>query len=90
MGRTVLPIAQVVQQERDDWMKFRRALRKEDQQAFDDLFDIAKYHSPAFAYAARPVPTEAVFMSIVLEHQKIIHSLRKRLEELERLQEKQS
>ena len=90
MGRTVLPIAQVVQQERDEWTKFRRALRKEDQQAFDELFDIAKYHSPAFAYASRPVPTEAVFMSVLIEHQKIINSLRKRLEELERLREKQA
>jgi hypothetical protein len=88
MGRTVLPIAQVIQQERDEWTKFRRVLRNEDQQAFDELFDIAKYHSPAFAYASRPVPTEAVFMSILLEHQKTIQLLQRRLEEIERLQEK--
>jgi hypothetical protein len=86
MGRTVLPIAQIIQQERDEWTKFRRVLRQEDQQAFDQLFDIAKYHSPAFAYASRPVPTEAVFMSILLEHQKIIQRLRERLEELEQPQ----
>ena len=88
MGRTVLPIAQVIQQERDEWMKFRRVLRKEDQHAFDELFDIAKYHSPAFAYASRPVPTEPVFMSILLEHQKLIRRLQKRIEELEYLLEK--
>jgi len=86
VGRTVLPIAQVIQQERDEWAKFRRVLRHEDQQAFDELFGIAKYHSPAFAYASRPVPTEAVFMSILLEHQKTIVRLQKRLEELERPQ----
>lgn len=86
MGRTVLPIAQVVQQERDEWTKFRRALRKEDQQTFDELFDIAKYYSSAFSYASRPVPTEAVFMSILLEHQRTIRLLKRRLDELERRQ----
>ena len=84
MGRTVLPIAQIIQQEREDWAKFRRVLRKADQKALDDMFDLAKYHSAAFAYASRPVPTEPVFMSILLEHQKTIELLRERIEELEK------
>lgn len=83
MGRTVLPIAQVIQQEREEWSKFRRALRKEDQSAFDELFDIAKYHSAPCSYASRPVPTEPIFMAILLEHQKTIAALRKRIEQLE-------
>lgn len=88
MGRTVLPIAQVIQREREEWSKFRRVLRKQDQQAFDDMFDLAKYHSAAFAYASRPVPTEPVFMSILLEHQKTIAKLRKRIERLEKANRK--
>lgn len=84
MGRTVLPVAQIIQQEREEWAKFRRVLRKEDQRAFDDMFDLAKYHSPAFAYASRPVPTEPVFMSILLEHQKTIAKLRRQIERLEK------
>ena len=84
MGRTVLPIAQIIQQEREEWAKFRRVLRKTDQKALDDMFDLAKYHSAAFAYASRPVPTEPVFMSILLEHQKTIELLRERIEELEK------
>ncbi len=83
MGRTVLPVAQIIQQEREEWAKFRRVLRKEDQRAFDDMFDLAKYHSPAFAYASRPVPTEPVFMSILLEHQKTIAKLQRQIERLE-------
>ncbi len=83
MGRTVLPIAQVIQQERDEWMKFRRVLRKEDQAAFDALIDIAKYYSPAYSYASRPVPTESIFMAILLEHQKMIAALQERINELE-------
>ena len=85
MGRTVLPIAQVIQQERDEWSKFRRVLRKEDQAAFDEMFDIAKYYSAACAYASRPVPMEPIFISILLEHQKTITALRKRVEKLERM-----
>ena len=84
MGRTVLPVAQIIQQEREGWAKFRRVLRREDQKALDDMFDLAKYHSAAFAYASRPVPTEPVFMSILLEHQKTIAKLRERVEELEK------
>ncbi|UCD58679.1 MAG: hypothetical protein JSV16_06110 [Candidatus Hydrogenedentota bacterium] len=84
MGRTVLPIAQVIQQEREEWSKFRRVLRKQDQAAFDQMFDIAKFHSAACAYASRPVPTESIFLSILLEHQKMIAALRERVEELEK------
>ena len=85
MGRTVLPVAQIIQQEREEWSKFRRVLRKQDQKAFDDMFDLAKYHSAAFAYASRPVPTEPVFMSILLEHQKTIELLREHIEKLENM-----
>lgn len=83
MGRTVLPIAQVLQEERDSWLKFRRVLRKADQRAFDEMFDMAKYHSAACAYASRPIPAESIFMSILLEHQKTIATLRERVQRLE-------
>jgi len=85
MGRTVLPIAQVIQQERDEWSKFRRVLRKEDQAAFDELFTIAKYYSAACAYASRPIPMEPIFLSILIEHQKTISALRERVDKLERM-----
>jgi len=41
MGRTVLPFSQVLEREYEEWKKFRRALRKEDQETFDRLFDRA-------------------------------------------------
>jgi hypothetical protein len=83
VGRTILPIAQTIQQEREEWSKFRRALRKGDQQAFDEMFEAARYHAAACAYASRPIPMESILMSILLEHQKTIATLRKRVEELE-------
>ena len=38
MGRTVLPYSHVWEEERSRWLKFRRALRKEDQVHLDRLF----------------------------------------------------
>lgn len=84
VGRTVLPIAQILQQERDEWAKFRRALRKEDQRAFDEMFDIVKYHSAACAYASRSVPMESIVVSILIEHQKTIARLREQVKELQK------
>jgi hypothetical protein len=39
MGRTDLPFSQVLEQEVQEWEKFRMALRKEDQQYLDRLFE---------------------------------------------------
>ncbi len=79
MGRTVLPFNQVLEQAFRDWAKFRRALRKEDQEAFDALFGAAKYHVAAASYASQLNPLEAIFLSILIEHQKALDALNARL-----------
>ncbi len=45
MGRTVMPYSHVLETERERLRPFWRALSKEDQQAFDRLFDRAKMHT---------------------------------------------
>ena len=45
MGRTIAPFTQMVLQEIDSWAKFRRSLRKEDQDALDELLTAAKFHA---------------------------------------------
>ena len=79
MGRTVLPFNQILEQEFASWAKFRRALRKEDQEAFDALFGSAKYYVAAASYASRLNPLEAIFLSILIEHQKALDALNARL-----------
>jgi len=79
MGRTVLPFSQVLEQEFAGWAKFRRALRKEDREAFDALFGAAKYHVAAASYASRLNPLEAILLSILIEHQKTLDALQARL-----------
>ena len=59
----------------DDWSKFRRALRQEDQQAFDELFALAKFHTAPMAYASTPAPMEAVLLSMLIELMKRVRGL---------------
>jgi hypothetical protein len=81
MGRTVLPFSQVLEREYEEWKKFRRALRKEDQEAFDRLFDRAKLHVQAAAYTSHPWPLESILLSICLEHEKMIWEILSKLKE---------
>jgi len=87
MGRTVLPFSQVLEQEVQEWRKFRRGLRKEDQQFLDRLFEEARLHVQAGVYASRPWPFETILISILLEHEKALVELRSKLRTL--LEEKE-
>ncbi len=80
MGRTVLPYSHVWEEERQRWLKFRRALRKEDQGHFDRLFEAARLHLQAGVYAASPWPLESMLLSMLLEQAKAIKALEERLE----------
>lgn len=82
MGRTVLPFSQVLEQEYAEWKKFRRALRQEDQEAFDHLFNRAKLHVQAAAYASFPWPLEAILLAICLEHEKLLTQLQTELQRI--------
>lgn len=79
MERTDLPFSQILEQEVQEWKKFRRALRKEDQQFLDRLFEKATLHVQAGAEASRPWPFETILISILLEHEKALVELRSKL-----------
>ena len=83
MGRTVAPFSRVLEAEFESWNKFRRAMRREDQEAMDALFAAAKYHVAAMVYASRLTPLEAILMGILVEHQKTFAQLKGRIRELE-------
>ena len=83
MGRTVLPFSRVLEQEVQEWKKFRRGLRKKDQQFLDRLFEEARLHVQAGVYASKPWPFETILISILLEHEKAIVELRSQLQALE-------
>ena len=86
MGRTVLPYSQVWEAERSRWLKFRLALRKEDQAHLDRLFESARLHLQAGVYASQPWPLESMLLSMLLEHQKALSFLSGLEERLQRLE----
>ncbi len=82
MGRTVPTFTMVLQQEIDSWSKFRRGLRKEDQEVLDDLFRAAQLQLAGSAYAARPIPFESIAMAMLLFQQQRIRKLEEKLHKL--------
>lgn len=92
MGRTVLPFTQELYREEESWRPFRRALRREDRELFDELFAAARYHTAACVCSGRAVPFEAILMSVLIEERRAVRDLScqvedmsRRLEELARL-----
>jgi hypothetical protein len=77
---TNLPFSQILEQEIQEWNKFRRALRKEDQEVFDQLFEKARLHVEAGGNASRVWPFETILISMLLEHEKELVGLKSRIE----------
>lgn len=84
MGRTLPTQIQMLRNEEVAWKSFRRALRKEDQSAFDDIWAYARRHSTAASMASRPLPYEAYFLSMIVGLKREIESLRDHYEMLQR------
>jgi len=59
------------------WNEFRRALRKEDREVFDDVLNRARMHASAASYQTATDPVETVFLSILLEQEKEIRRLKR-------------
>jgi hypothetical protein len=77
---TNLPFSQILEQEIHEWQKFRRALRKEDQEVFDQLFEKARLHAEAGGLAGRAWPFETILISMLLEQEKTLGELRSKIE----------
>lgn len=83
MGRTLPSITQTFLQEQQSLSRFRRALRREDQQALDDLLAASRHHLAAAAYASHLLPFEIMLLAMLVEEHKQVLSLRHKLEALE-------
>jgi hypothetical protein len=80
MGRTLPSATQVFQIEEQSLSRFRRALRRADQRALDDLFDYAQKHIAEAGYAAHALPMEIYLLSMILEEYKQVLTLRSQVE----------
>jgi len=82
MGRTLPSATQVFLQEEAAFARFRRALRRSDQLALDDLFVSARQHLAAAQYASHALPFEVFLLAMLLEEHKEVMRLRERVDAL--------
>ena len=79
MGRTLPSATQLFLHEEASLSRFRRALRQGDQQALDELLDMAQKHLSAVAYAGDLLPFEMLLLAMLLEEHKQCQQLRREL-----------
>ncbi len=81
MGRTLPTYNMLILQEleKEEWRKFRRALRKEDQAIFDELFIAPKTQMQAGAYASSARPFEMMLICMLIELKKEIKLLEQKI-----------
>jgi hypothetical protein len=88
MGRTLPSITQAFLQEQSSLAKFRRALRREDQRALDELLAVSRRHLAAAAYASHLLPFETMLLAMLVEQHKQVMLLRDELAELKSARER--
>jgi hypothetical protein len=82
MGRTLPSATQVFLGEEAAFSRFRRALRRSDQLALDDLFTGARRHLAAAQYASHALPLEVFLLAMLLEEHKEVMRLREQVDAL--------
>jgi hypothetical protein len=87
MGRTIPSANQYLIQEQESFSRFRRALRRSDQLALDELFAAARKHAAALSYASHALPFEVALLSMLLEEHKEVMRLRQIVEALSQQQD---
>jgi len=83
MGRTLPSITNAFLHEQQSLARFRRALRRSDQRALDDLFGASRHHLAAAAYASHLLPFEIMLLSMLVEEHKLVLQLQIGLERLQ-------
>jgi hypothetical protein len=79
MGRTVPTFRQLIEEASQRWAKFRRALRREDQEYFDRLFRCVRSYTQAATYQCSDNPMEAILLSVALDQEKRLAALERML-----------
>jgi hypothetical protein len=76
MGRTVPSFRMLLEGIIGELSDFRRALRGEDRIAFDTLMNKAREHASSCTVVPTLDPMHAIFLSILIEKEKEINSLK--------------
>jgi len=83
MGNVTPTITDILHSEEANLARFRRALRREDQIVFDDLFAAAYKHRAAAAYTGHLLPFETFLLAMQIEEHKEVMRLRAQVENLQ-------
>ena len=79
MGRTLATATQIILDEEQGLTDFRRALRRSDQQSFDELFSNARKNIAAITMASNALPFETVLLAMQVEEHNEVRRLREAL-----------
>jgi hypothetical protein len=72
------------------WKPFMKALPSEsEKEAFEELMNHCRRHTMAAGASIRPIISDAMFMSILLAHEKELRKIKSTLEKLNNEKEKQ-
>ena len=84
MGRTTPTTSDLLRQEKENLNRFRRALRREDQVVFDELWAHVSKHLMACTVADQVLPLEIFLFTMLMEEHKEVMRLRREVEEMKR------
>ncbi len=83
MGKTIPSYRMAIECEIAAWKPFRDALpSQEEKEAFDQVMDMCRTQSAAASNACKPILFEPMTMSIILELQKRIRTLQRKIDAL--------
>ena len=80
MGRTLATYRNLLEEEIAGCKSYRKALRKKDQEVFDELLKYARTHSSASGYHVSTNIFEPMLMSMILELKKELREVKKEME----------
>lgn len=80
MGRTAPTYRMLTEAEIQEWNTFRKALTRRDREAFDELMKKVRKHVSAASYMAPLDVFDSMSMAILLEHEREIMTLKKKIE----------
>ena len=78
MGRTVPTVRQLMNEEYQDWIKTARVLPHEERKVLKELLDAPLTRSDAGSMAPRPLPSETMFMLMLVHLETRIEKLEER------------
>lgn len=79
MGRTVMPYSLVIEQVLRRFDNYRRTLRRQDREAFDELMRVAKMQVQAGVMAQHPNAFDSMSMAMLVQLKREIDEIKKEI-----------